>query len=146
MFAGDTRALGDYGPLTTAAGDRLSVIAIKPAGDSAIVKFVEITDRSKAEALAGSELYVARSALPEPQDEDEFYHHDLIGLTANRMTGETIGTVIAVHNFGAGDILEIDGAKGPVMVIFEIRNVPKVDLKTGTITVVIPEETVANHE
>ena len=77
----------------------------------AIARFAEIADRTAAEALRGTLLNVPRSALP-PLDEGEYYHADLIGLAALSDTGEPLGTVVAVENFGAGDILEIERPDG----------------------------------
>ena len=77
----------------------------------AIARFAEIADRTAAEALRGTLLSVPRSALP-PLDEGEYYHVDLIGLAAMSDTGEPLGTVVAVENFGAGDILEIESPTG----------------------------------
>ena len=77
----------------------------------AIARFAEIADRTAAEALRGTLLGVPRSALP-PLDEGEYYHADLIGLAAMSDTGEPLGTVVAVENFGAGDILEIERPTG----------------------------------
>ena len=77
----------------------------------AIARFAEIPDRTAAEALRGTVLTVPRSALP-PLDEGEYYHADLLGLAAVSEAGEPLGTVIAVENFGAGDIVEIERADG----------------------------------
>lgn len=88
-------------------GDSLTLQAIKPVKGGAIARFSEIADRSAAERARGTELTVPRSALP-PLGEGEYYHHDLIGLSAVSATGEPLGTVVLVENFGAGDILEIE--------------------------------------
>ena len=77
----------------------------------AIARFAELADRTAAEALRGTELTVPRSALP-PLAEGEYYHADLLGLAAVSDTGESLGTVVAVENFGAGDILEIERPTG----------------------------------
>ncbi len=98
-------------------GDRLLTLkSVKPGGATPIVCFAEITDRSAAEALRGQLITISRSALP-PLEEGEYYHADLIGLPCESAEGEPLGTVIAVENFGAGDILEIekpDGKRGMV--------------------------------
>ena len=78
----------------------------------AIARFAEVTDRTAAEKLRGTVLTVTRDALPD-LGEDEYYHADLIGLAAESDTGEAIGEVIAVHNFGAGDVIEIARTAGP---------------------------------
>lgn len=90
------------------AGDRsLTLKSIRPANQGAVASFAEVTDRSAAEALRGTLLTVARSALP-PLGEGEYYHHDLLGLPCVSTDGDAIGTVVAIDNFGAGDILEIE--------------------------------------
>ena len=77
----------------------------------AIARFAELPDRAAAEALRGTELTVPRSALP-ALEEGEYYHADLMGLAAVSDNGEPLGTVVAVENFGAGDILEIERPTG----------------------------------
>ena len=92
-------------------GDRsLTLQSVKP-GKTPVARFTEITDRTAAEALRGSLLTVARSALP-PLEEGEYYHADLVGLPCESAEGEPLGTVVAVENFGAGDILEIEKPNG----------------------------------
>jgi 16S rRNA processing protein RimM len=98
-----------------------------------------VTDRNAAEALRGLRLYVPRAALPAPEA-GEYYHHYLVGLTAVLVSGETLGTVEAVHNFGAGDLLDIartDG--GSVVVPFTNAVVPTVDLAAGRLVIDPPE-------
>lgn len=90
-----------------AAGDRtLTLKSVRPANQGAVATFAEITDRSGAEALRGTVLTVPRSALP-PLGEGEYYHHDLLGLPCMSTDGSVVGEVVAIDNFGAGDILEI---------------------------------------
>jgi 16S rRNA processing protein RimM len=100
-------------------GDRLLTLkSVKPGGGGAIVRFAEIADRSAAEGLRGLLITIPRSALP-PLAEGEYYHADLIGLPCESAEGESLGTVISVENFGAGDILEIEKPDGKrVMVPF----------------------------
>src|SRR5690606_12458580 len=105
-FTGDPLALGNYGPLYAKDGRTFEVLDIRPAGTVVVVRFKGVTDRSAAEALTGTELFIDRSALPDEGDEDDFYHADLIGLAVKDDRGETIGKVTAVQNFGGGDILE----------------------------------------
>jgi 16S rRNA processing protein RimM len=99
-----------------------------------------VEGRDQAEALTGTKLYVPRSRLPE-REEDEWYHSDLIGLTAQGPDGGTIGTVIAVHNFGAGDLLEIRPADGGATLLmpFTRETVPEVDVEGGWLRVAPPE-------
>jgi 16S rRNA processing protein RimM len=94
------------------AGDRpLTLKSVKPGSAGAIASFAEISDRAAAEALRGTLLTVPRSALP-PLGEGEYYHADLIGLPCESPNGEKLGEIVAVENFGAGDLLEIEKGDG----------------------------------
>lgn len=107
-FTGDPMAIADYGPLFAADG-RIFEIAdgrfLKD--DMLVVKFEGVTDRDVVARLTGTELFVDRRMLPETEEEDEFYHTDLIGIAVSDLEGGAVGTILAVHDFGAGDILEI---------------------------------------
>ena len=93
-------------------GDRrLALTSVKPGGGGAIARFAEITDRAAAEALRGRLLTVPRSALP-ALEAGEYYHADLLGLPCESAAGEPLGSVVAVDNFGAGDIVEIEKPDG----------------------------------
>lgn len=106
LFGEGAEALRAFSVLN--AGDRtLTLKSVRPANQGAVATFAEIADRSAAEALRGTILTVPRSALP-PLGPGEYYHHDLIGLPCLSTDGAAIGTVVAVENFGAGDILEIE--------------------------------------
>ncbi len=97
---------------TLYAGERsLTLKSVKPGSAGAIARFAEISDRSAAEALRGTLLTVPRDALP-PLEEDEYYHADLLGLACVDGGGVPLGTVVAVENFGAGDLLEIERPDG----------------------------------
>ena len=134
-FTAEPMSLGDYGPLTAADGRRFDIERLRPAKQVVIAKFRGIDDRASAEALNGTELYVDREALP-AAGEDEFYHADLIGLTALREAGEALGTIVAIHDFGAGDILEIAPARGPSLLVpFTRAAVPHVDMAGGRVIV-----------
>jgi len=89
------------------AGRTLTLKSVRPGPNGAVARFAEIGDRGAAEALRGTALTVPRSALP-PLAEGEYYHADLIGLPCTASTGEALGTIIAVENFGAGDIIEVE--------------------------------------
>jgi 16S rRNA processing protein RimM len=134
-FTGDPMALGGYGPLYAKDGRAFEIDDIRPAGDVVVVRFKGIRDRTIAEGLTGTELFVDRSVLP-AEEEDEFYHADLVGLAVRDETGAEAGKVIAVQNFGGGDILEITfrGRKG-VLIPFSQAAVPEVDITGGFITV-----------
>ncbi|MBN9242671.1 MAG: ribosome maturation factor RimM [Mesorhizobium sp.] len=135
-FTGDPLALGDYGPLRAKDGRAFEVLDIRPAGTVAVVRFKGVADRSAAEALTGTELFVDRSALPDEEDEDDFYQADLIGLSVRDDTGATVGTVVAVQNFGGGDILELTlGARKGVLIPFSKAAVPDVSIADGYIRI-----------
>jgi 16S rRNA processing protein RimM len=139
-FASEPTALADYGPLLADDGRRFEIERLRPAKNVVIAKFRGIDDRDAAEALNGLFLYVPREKLP-PPEEDEFYHADLIGLEAVTEAGEPIGAVVAVHDFGAGDILEIAPARGPTLLLpFTKAAVPSIDIPAGRLTVVPPLE------
>jgi 16S rRNA processing protein RimM len=131
-----------YGPLQTADGARVfEIISLRPGKEFLVARLKGVTDRTAAERLCNTDLYVPRERLPEPEP-DEFYHADLIGLRADDAAGQTVGTVVAVHNFGAGDILEITPAAGgeTLMLPFSMAAVPSVEIAIGRIVVVLPEE------
>jgi len=123
--------LGAYGPLTTDDGRRLSVAALRTARPGeVIVRFDGVADRNAAEALRGRQLSVPRTALP-PPDADEFYHADLIGLQVENAASVSLGRVRAIHNFGAGDVMEIETPAGATEFIpFNSTVVLKVELPT----------------
>jgi 16S rRNA processing protein RimM len=139
-FTQDPLAVARYGPLESEDGTRqFEIEAVRPAKDMLVARLNGVTDRDAAEQLKNLQLYVARSRLPKPTH-DEFYHADLVGLAAIRQNGEAVGTVKAVHNFGAGDLLEIEPASGGATVIlpFNETTVPVVDVAGGKIVVEPP--------
>jgi 16S rRNA processing protein RimM len=129
-----------YGALTDAAGASPLTLSILRTTDKGVVARVKgVADRNAAEALKGRELFVARSKLPSA-DASEFYHADLIGLAAVTAAGQPFGRVIAVQNFGAGDLLEIrlSDAKDSEYIPFTDACVPQVDIAAGVVTIVPP--------
>jgi 16S rRNA processing protein RimM len=140
-FTADPMAVSDYGPLTTEDGAAtFEIEAVRPAKGHLIAQFRGIVDRDAAERLANVRLFVPRERLP-PLAADEFYHADLIGLSAVTAYGTEIGTVVAVHDFGAGDILELlpPGGGTTIMLPFTAAFVPSVDIANGRIVVAPPE-------
>lgn len=137
VYAEDPLGLRRYNPLQTADGTRFKLLGIKPIGKALVAELEGIGDRNAAERLRGTELYVPRRRLPRP-DEDEFYHVDLIGLEARTVSGEPLGRVLAVNDYGAGDILEIAGER-TVLVPFTRAIVPEVDIAAGILVVDPPE-------
>lgn len=139
-YAESADGLGDYGPLEDETGTRqleIEVIRVTPKGVIAAVK--SVGDRTAAEKLKGTKLYVARDKLPEVEG-NAYYHVDLIGLDAVDTAGVTFGKIIAVHNFGAGDLIEvaIAGTKDTVFVPFTDACVPNVDIAAQAAVVVLP--------
>jgi 16S rRNA processing protein RimM len=140
-FTEDPLAVRDYGPLMTKDGARqFEVTHVREAKDHLVATLKGIATRDDAERLNGLELYVPRDRLPET-DDDEYYHADLIGLAAVNSADEPLGRVVAIHNFGAGDIIEIAPAKGATMLLpFTNAVVPTVDLAGGRVIIELPQE------
>lgn len=153
-FCADPLALGDYGTLFDAQGRRFDVTDIRPGKNVVVATFEQVRDRTAAEALNGVELFVDREQLPDEElDEDEFFVSDLVGLAVHE-GGARTGEVMAVHDFGAGDILEIaplSAAGGPArsrafMIDFTRETVPEIDFAAGRLTLVRPGEIEARGE
>ncbi|WP_281799931.1 ribosome maturation factor RimM [Methylocystis echinoides] len=140
----DPMAIATYGALTDKSGAKsFTLLSVRPQGKDMLVARVEsVTDRAGAEALTGVELFIARDKLPEPEDEDEFYLADLVGLRAESRDGAAIGTVVALRNFGAGDILEIAPAGGGETLMFPFTKavVPVVAVAEGRVVIEPPVE------
>lgn len=134
--------VASYGLLTDGKGRSFTIERLRPLkGMGVAAQLQGIADRNAAEALKGVELYVERSKLPEP-DEEEWYYSDLVGLAAVNADGETVGEVVAVQDFGAGDLLEIrrPGERHTLLLPFTKASVPVVDVKAGRVVIVPPEE------
>ena len=140
-FTEDPLAVMRYGPLMTKDGARqFEVATAREAKGHLVATLKGIATREDAERLNGIELYVARDKLP-ATDEDEYYHADLIGLAAVNAADEPLGRVIAIHNFGAGDIIEIAPPRGRTLLLpFTNAVVPTVDLAGGRVVIELPEE------
>ncbi|MEX0503350.1 ribosome maturation factor RimM [Alphaproteobacteria bacterium LSUCC0719] len=138
-FTAAPRDIATYGPVW--AGDRqltLSVMGMTAAG-MVIVKAAEINDRDSAAALRGTTLEVDRGALPDT-DGDEIYHADLIGVSVETVAGDHLGRLVALHDFGAGEIAEVKPPSGPsLMLPFDPLFVPEIDLVAGRVVVSPPE-------
>jgi 16S rRNA processing protein RimM len=128
-----------YGPLATRDGARrFEVASAREAKGHLVATLKGVTTREEAERLNGVELYVARDKLP-ATDDDEYYHTDLIGLAAVTTADEPLGRVVAIHNFGAGDIIEIAPPHGPTLLLpFTNAVVPTVDLAGGRVVIEMP--------
>lgn len=144
-FLDDPAALGTYGPLQTADGRTLTVVSLRPAkGKVVVARFRGIDDRTAAESLRGQDLTVPRTALP-LVDEDVFYHADLVGLRAETDQGGALGTVTAIYDFGAGDVIEVRGPAGAMLYPFTKAVVPIIDLARGRIVIVPPAESIGEE-
>ncbi|MFZ0104146.1 MAG: ribosome maturation factor RimM [Pseudolabrys sp.] len=143
-FTEDPAAVAHYGPLETQDGTRsFEIEALRAAKDHFVARIAGVNDRDAAEKLRNIELYIPRARLPRIEETDTFYHADLVGLDAITPDGARVGTVHALHNFGAGDIIEIAPAEGgdPLMLPFNETTVPKIDVAARQIVVVPPVET-----
>lgn len=140
-FTEDPLAVQTYGPLITKDGSRqFEVASAREAKGHLVATLKGVATREEAERLNGIELYVARDKLP-ATDDDEYYHADLIGLAAVTVGDAPLGRVIAIHNFGAGDIIEIAPPHGPTLLLpFTNAVVPTVDLAAGRVVIELPEE------
>ena len=141
VFTAAPDALARYGAVHTRDGRSLKITAFRPAKPGeAVMAFAGVSDRNAAEALKGTELFVAREALP-AADEDEFYHADLIGLEARDAEGRVIGKVTALHNYGASDVIELSRDDGDhVLMAFTRETVPVIQVEAGYIVVAVPED------
>ena len=146
-FTEEPEGCVSYGPLLDERGEVvLSVVSHRPVKDGLAVRAPEVATREEAEALKGTMLHVPRAALPEP-DEDEFYYEDLVGLEVKSTDGKRLGTVVAVHEFGAGEMLEIRPKDGKSFYHpFTKAAVPKVDLGAGRIVAEVVEPDVVRPE
>jgi 16S rRNA processing protein RimM len=136
-FTADPAAVAGYGPFETADGRVVEIEALRPAKEFFVARLKGVADRDAAERLRNAELFVPRERLPAPEDGDEFYHADLIGLAVVDASGAALGSVVALHNFGAGDIIEVRRAesRGTVMLPFTQAAVPEIDVVGGRIVV-----------
>ena len=146
VFAEDPRSMEKYGALYTSAdGEKTVTLKLKNSLGSTGTKFwlaqVEgIADRTEAEKLRGTELWLDKDKLPAIAKDNQYYIDDLIGLSVRDKSGQALGTVAAVQNFGAGDLLEIQPALGDSFYLpFTKENVLTVDIKGSAVTVHLPE-------
>jgi 16S rRNA processing protein RimM len=142
-FTADPLALVDYKTLLREDGSpALTLTGGRVAKGGVVARAGEIETREQAEAARGLKLYIPRDRLPEPEDEDEFYVTDLVGLDVVTPDGEPLGRVRSVHDFGAGDLLEIEPPQGPSWWLpFTREAVPEVSLADRRVVGGKPEET-----
>jgi len=136
-FTAEPAAITAYGPLESEDGRVFTIETLRPAKDFFVVRLSGVTDRGAAERLTNTKLYVPRERLPDPKAQDEYYHADLIGLRVVDCTGQPRGTIIAIHNFGAGDVIEVRPQTGDKtqMLPFDAATVPEVNIAGGRIVV-----------
>jgi 16S rRNA processing protein RimM len=139
-FTADPMAVTRYGPLEAEDGSCVfEIAALRPAKGHLVARLRGVDDRDAAERLTNIKLYVPRERLPAPE-EGEFYHADLIGLVAVETDGTEFGIIVAVHNFGAGTLLEIQPKAGaPILLPFTKTAVPTVDLASRRVVISPPE-------
>jgi 16S rRNA processing protein RimM len=141
-FTADPAGVADYGPLESQDGTlRFEIEALRPAKDHLVARLSGVRDRDAAQRLTNVDLYVPRERLPAPAPE-EFYHADLIGLRAEDRDGAALATVVGIHDFGAGDLLELRaaGASGTVLMPFTAETVPVVDIAGGRVVIDPPQD------
>ena len=128
-----------YGPLDDGGGRTFKIEAVRASSKGVVARIEGIGDRSAAEALKGAALYVDRERLPAPE-EGEFYHADLIGLAAVDPGGRPLGEIVGVHDYGAGDLLELRlaGSGKTELVAFTEAFVPEIDLAARRAVVLLP--------
>jgi 16S rRNA processing protein RimM len=145
-FTQDPLAVADYGPLQSEDGAQaFEIESLRPGKNFLVARLVGVATREAAEKLTNTDLFVPRERLPAIEEEDTFYYADLVGCAAVTAEGESVGTVSALHNFGAGDIIEIVPAGGgqTLMLPFTQDSVPEVDLQAKRIVVAPPAATEA---
>jgi 16S rRNA processing protein RimM len=140
-FTQDPAAVAEYGPLETEdRKQRFEIEALRPAKDFMVARIAGIGDRDAAAKLCNLELFVARDKLPPINEPNTFYHADLVGMAAVTPEGVALGAVTAVHNFGAGDLIEIATTAGgePLLLPFTETVAPNIDTALRQITIVLP--------
>lgn len=140
--------LAAYSPLlTNKAGQTITIKKARLQKDMLVAILAESQSRNDAEALNGTKLYVPRESLPQTEDDDEFYYTDLVGLKARTPEGEALGAVVAVQNYGAGDVLEVRPQKGPTNLYpFTKQGVPTIKLDEGYLVIAPPVEVVVDED
>lgn len=137
VHTADPKAIRAYGQLLRADGKpSLELTNLNAQGSSLVAMARGVSDRNQAEALRGLKLYVPRARFPEPEDEDEVYIADLIGLNVRGVDGADMGRIVAVDNFGAGDLLSVRPATGADFYVpFTKSAVPELAVKAGFVVV-----------
>jgi len=131
--------IGAYGPLSDGGARSFTIESARVTAKGVVARLQGVADRNAAEALKGTDLYVDRDRLP-AAGAAEFYHNDLIGLAAVDLEGRPVGEIVGVHNYGAGDLLELRlaGSTKTELIAFTEAFVPEVDLAGGRVVVLLP--------
>jgi 16S rRNA processing protein RimM len=140
-FTQEPMAIADYGPLETEDGaQRFEIETLRRAKDFLVARIAGVVDRDAAAKLCNVDLFVPRDRLPPIEEDDTYYHADLVGMAAITREGVPIGNVMAIHNFGAGDLIEIASSAGgePILLPFTESVVTEIDTALRQITIVLP--------
>ena len=139
-FTSEPLSIGRYGPLQSLSGQSFEITKLKAAKDGFIAVLKGVGDRNEAEALKGVELFVAREKLPKLKN-NETYAHDLMGLDVILENGSKLGKLVAMPNYGAGDLLEVavNGSAETILIPFTNAFVPQTDFTSRKIIVSLPE-------
>ena len=140
-FTQDPAAVANYGPLQSEDGKRqFEIETMRAAKDHFVARLKGIDSRKAAEQLRNVDLFISRDKLPPIEDDDTYYYADLVGMAAVTPEGAVLGNVTALHNFGAGDLIEIATAAGgePLLLPFTETIVPKIDMKLRQVVIVLP--------
>jgi len=148
-FTAEPLALKDYGPLlTNRPGLVIEIVAARATTNVLVARLKGVTDRNAAERLNGVELYIERDRLPATDGDDDFYHSDLIGLEARLADGTVLGTVIAIPNFGASDLIEVRNALSGDTFLYPFTRavVPEIRIDNGYLVVEVPVDAEPGEE
>lgn len=143
-YTQDPDSIAAYGPLETdRPGLTINIASLRVQKNGIIARLKGVNDRNGAEALNGVSLFVDRSRLPETTDADDFYHADLLGLEARLDDGTVIGTVTAIPNYGAGDLIEIRNGQSGDSYLYPFTKaiVPNIHIEQGFVVIIAPSET-----
>lgn len=140
-YTKDPKLITEYGEIIDEKGNQINIIVSGRKKDMAIATIKGVDNRNKAEEMVGKKLFVQRNNMPDTKN-GEIYYTDLIGLEVRSESGEKIGKISLVHNFGAGDIIEIVKIKDKKseMLLFDKKTFPVVDVENGYVVVNFPEE------
>ena len=146
-FTSEPLSIGRYGPLQSLSGQSFEITKLKAVKDDFIASLKSVGDRNEAEALKGVELFVAREKLPKLKN-NETYAHDLMGLDVVLEDGSKLGKLVAMPNYGAGNLLEVavNGSAETILIPFTNAFVPQNDFTNGKITVNLPEGYLDNDD